>query len=376
MLSVITGRKVADESNARTNLMIIGICDSGGGKERARKVNKAVLVAAGMEEYIGAEKFKSEAGLINSLAEQPARLYQLDEMGRWMAEVASGAPSASYLREVITALMNLYTSSDEVIVSGAQADLNRVKKIYCPHAVLYGTTVPEKLMESLTTDNTNDGFLSRTLLVEATNQEPPDSEIIIENPPEGIVEYVRWWGAYNPGGNLNDEHPVPRIIHTTAEGLELYAELSNVAKDWRKRFPKLKGLWVRACEQARKLAMLHQLGMDRESIEVGAESVGWACAMIEHCLHKLAYLTQEWVSENWYERAIKRVVRVLRKCDGKASKTDISRSLNNMPIKQIDELLERLAHDGVVLKSSDPPKGRGRPKITYTLRSGDHLRYM
>lgn len=376
LMSVITGRKIADESNIRTNLMIIGICESGGGKERARKVNKAVLVAAGMAKYIGAEKFKSEAGLINSLHEQPARLYQLDEMGRWMAEVASGAPSAAYLREVITALMTLYTSSDEFFIGGAQADLNRVKEIHCPHAVLYGTTVPEKLMESLTTDNTNDGLLSRTLLIEATNPEPPDSTIIVEPPPERLVEYVSWWGDYKSGGNLSDTHPDPRVVHTTPDGLQLYEELAAVAKDWRTRFPKMKGLWVRAREQARKLALIHQLSLDRESVEVGPESVSWACAMVEHCLHKLAYLTQEWVSENWYERAIKRVVRVLRKCGGSAAKTDISRSLNNMPIKQIDELLERLSHDGVVSKNSDANGKRGRPKVVYTLRQGDHLMYM
>src|SRR4029077_2508281 len=93
---------------------------------------------------------------------EPAILLQVDEIGRHLRTL--GDKSQSHLYNIPTVLMKLFTSAGTPYVGDAYADTKKVKKIYQPHACLYGTTVPQSLYDSLSTESLTDGFLSRTLI--------------------------------------------------------------------------------------------------------------------------------------------------------------------------------------------------------------------
>lgn len=70
LMGTLAGRKVADTYNTRTNVYCLGVCMSGGGKERARQVNKEILFHAGLDRMAGPEGIASHAGLIAAVEKQ------------------------------------------------------------------------------------------------------------------------------------------------------------------------------------------------------------------------------------------------------------------------------------------------------------------
>ncbi len=371
LLSTITGRKVEDEYRTRTNLYVIGLCPAGGGKDHARRLNKEILAEADMVQYIGNEDFKSGSGLLSALHEHQSLLFQIDELGKWLQQIANGGngSGAGFLRDVVKALLNVYTSARSIIKTGAQADVNKVKTIKQPHAVIYATSIPTNVLESLSVENVNDGFLSRTLIVESSvgrSREKAPQNIDI---PAEILDYVRWWGAYTPEGNLGSINPVARKMQTDPDGAELYRELSALAEAEQDAWPEYAGLWVRSSEMARKLAILHQLSLDREAVEVGVRSVSWACEFIEYAISRAVFLAHEWVADGKFEKLLKRIVRVVRAGKDGISRYQITRAVSNVPTREIDEAIQRLIHDGRIKKVSR--KTGGRPADVYTVNSAE-----
>ena len=156
LLGTITGRKVADEYNTRTNVYCLGVCGSGGGKERPRLVNKEILFLAGLDRMAGPEGLASHAGLITAVHAQPSILFQLDEIGR-LLKTLSNPNRSPHLYHIATVLMRLFTCSNSVYIGDAYADKKRNKTINQPNACLYGTTVPQSLYEGLTAESVTDG---------------------------------------------------------------------------------------------------------------------------------------------------------------------------------------------------------------------------
>src|SRR5262245_9042008 len=100
VLGALMGRKVRTPTNLRSNLYIIGIAESGGGKDHARKAIKEILVQAGLSHHLGGERLGSSAGLITALVRQPAALFQIDEFGRFLAHVVDKRRAPKYLSEI------------------------------------------------------------------------------------------------------------------------------------------------------------------------------------------------------------------------------------------------------------------------------------
>ena len=84
LVGAVAGRRYRTPTDLRSNLYAIGIADSGGGKDHARRCAKRALHAAGLDRYLGGEDFASSAGLLTSLQLHPARLFQLDEFGQFL----------------------------------------------------------------------------------------------------------------------------------------------------------------------------------------------------------------------------------------------------------------------------------------------------
>ena len=99
-LGTLMGRKVRTASNLRSNLYVLGLAESGGGKDHARKVIKEILFQAGLADHLGGERIASGAGLITALTRQPSSLFQIDEFGKFTANVADKRRAPKHLSEI------------------------------------------------------------------------------------------------------------------------------------------------------------------------------------------------------------------------------------------------------------------------------------
>ena len=71
-LGALMGRQVRTPSNLRSNLYVLGIAESGGGKDHARKAIKETLFAGRVGRTFGGEQIATGAGLITALIRQPS----------------------------------------------------------------------------------------------------------------------------------------------------------------------------------------------------------------------------------------------------------------------------------------------------------------
>ena len=127
-LGTLMGRKVCTASNLRSNLYVLGMAESGGGKDHARKVIKEVLFQAGLADHLGGERIASGAGLITALTRQPASLFQIDEFGKFVANVADKRRAPKHLSEIWDLFTELATSAGTTFFGAEYADQKRAAR--------------------------------------------------------------------------------------------------------------------------------------------------------------------------------------------------------------------------------------------------------
>lgn len=364
LMATITGRKVEDKSGTRTNLYAIGVCNSGRGKEHARQVNKRILQEAGMEDLIGPEDIASSAGLISAVNHQPAVLLQIDEIGR-MLKTTQDAAKSPHLYGIITVLLRMYSASNALYIGPAYADAKKVARIDQPHACLYATSVPKSFMESLSEESLTDGFISRLLVFESSVKIPNRNfEAARGAVPSTIVQQVRWWGEYNPGGNLQAHNPRPRCIQHSADATTVFRELEDfaVAQDGENG-----AMWSRSVEKAVKLAMLWQMSADCNSPEITKQAAEWARDIVTHLTMRMVELAEEWVSSSAFDSAAKRVLRTIAAAgeDG-ISLSHLKLRMRFMKPREQQDVINDLVSTGQVF--SETVTTKGRPKVVYKTR--------
>lgn len=348
LLAALTGRKIRDEFGTRTNLYCLSVCRTGGGKDRARIVNKEILFQSGLQKYVGPESVASSAGLVSAVEAQPAILFQWDEIGR-LLKTMGDARGSPHLYNIGTVLMKLYSSAGTIYLSDAYADRDKNKAINQPHACLYGTTVPRSLYESLSAESITDGFLSRMLIFETDDHDPREQSVPEVPIPGELLDVARFWGEWKPEGNLHEETPEPRIVEYTPEAAAVFNDLSELAyQERRGAEEQIAALWTRTVEKARKLALLYACSQNHVQPLVERSAALWACELSDYLTRKMIAISRAWVAENQQESKHQRLLRII--ADGtppgvKAS--DLYRKTKFLTKREREELLEalRLASD-------------------------------
>jgi hypothetical protein len=357
--AVLAGRKVRDERGNRTNLYIVCLAGSGSGKDNARMINKSVLFKAGLNELEGQEDLASDAGLVTAVEAQPAVLFQIDEFGRWLRTI--GDPKkAPHLFNVISTLMKMYSSARSVFKGKAYADAKRNKVIDQPCVSLLATTAPEHFKQALTPDAMSDGFMARLIVFE-TGEMPPRVWQPEKDPPQAIVEAAAWWGDFNPGGNLNREHPKPVIVPTTDEARAVFNRLAAKADAEMER-PRedIRSIWARVEEKACRLALIYACSRNREKPVIDDVAAEWACGLSEHLTRRVLYLAHEYVSQGEFDAKQKAVLRAMRTAGGRMTRSQMCRVTQHLTQRERDEVIENLKETGRLKEAVEPTAGRSR----------------
>jgi hypothetical protein len=109
--ALLAGRKVRDEADNRTNLYVLGLANSGAGKDYPRKVNQRILLQVGLAESIG-DTFASGEGIEDRLFVQPSVLFQTDEIDGLMTKINLGRDARH--EGIMNVLLKMYTSASSL----------------------------------------------------------------------------------------------------------------------------------------------------------------------------------------------------------------------------------------------------------------------
>jgi len=345
----LAGRKVRDAGDNRTNLYLLGLANSGAGKEHPRKVNQKILYAVGLQDSLG-DAFASGEGIEDRLFCNPSMLFQTDEIDAVMIAIKEGK-EARY-EGIMQMLLKMYTSSNGLYPMRVKAGKEH-KVIDQPSLCIFGRAIPRNYYEALSVKMLTNGFFARMLIVEigrrVTGQEP-----VVRDLPASIVETARWWADFNPGtGNLDDWHPIPKVVGHTPEPMEVLSTLREQADA---EYSKAEenddtvgmAIWARANEKARRLALVYACSDNHENSVIGEAAARWAWEFVSYLTRRMLFMAYSHVADNPFHAECLKVIDKLRgAADGELPHSALLKAMK-IDAKSFRELINTLVERGDV----------------------------
>ena len=377
LVGTLAGRRYRTPTDLRSNLYAIGIADSGGGKDHARRCVKRALHAAGLDCYLGGEDLASSAGLLSSLQIHPARLFQVDEFGQFLKLVL--APRAPFHKAAIwSELTKLYTSAAEPYIGTEYADQGKRPRVTIeqPCACLWGVTVPAPFWSALEGGALADGSMARFLVFLTDEDYPERNETPADaDPPSSLVQALKDIAAgvpgHNAGGNLAgimeaSAKIVPYTVRLSpaadAAMLRLRRQATEQLRAHRGTFAT--ALFGRYAENAAKLAMLAAISRNPSAPITEACDVTWAGHLVEHCIGTLLREAERRVSDNDIEAKHKRVLGIIRAA-GQITRNDLVRKTQFLSRREREEIFDALVEGELVGRTQQPTETK--PVTIFTL---------
>ena len=356
-VGALMGRKYRTESNIRSNLYVVGIAESGAGKNHSRMVISEIFRRAGLLQYLGGNKIASGSGLLTAIGRHPAILFQLDEFGMFLAAAADRKRSPRYVTEILDLMVELYTTSGATYFGTEYASNqfnNSHKPIHQPCACIYGTTTPLHFWQALQASNVADGSLARFLILES-EEDFPDSNAsfgMINPSPELLSQLVLiHQGGGKLNGNLSEVGSVeevlvePRVVTLTHEARQRFVtlDLELLERLRSSRGTGFSSILARIEENATKLALIRAVSRDPVDPVIGEDDARWGIMISRHCAELTIREVTERVSENQVESNHKRAMRILRGAGEEGmSKSEFTRRTQFMDHRQRDSVLRTL----------------------------------
>ena len=383
LLGAVAGRRYQSPSGLRTNFFGIGVADSGGGKDNARRCAKELLFAAGLDKWIGGEGLPSAPGLLTSLELHPSRLYQIDEFGKFLASM-TGERAGERMVGVLTMLTKLFTNPGETLVGAeysnqsAQGGRPRVD-IHQPNACMWGTTVPGPLWGAVEGGAMTDGSLAR-FLVFVTDYSYPDTNATPAPlaAPSDLVETLaaiaRGADHHDAGGNLADlfsstvsmvPYTVPYTPEVEAALVALDREITSVLRSHEGEYST--AVFARQVEHTIKVALISAISRDPACPVIGMADFTWARDLVQHCTDTMLIEAEAKSADTPAEARIKVVLALLTASDAPLELATMNRKLHAMSPRERDDALQMLIESNQVERISVRADGKQRPTTCYGL---------
>lgn len=312
--ALLAGRKVRDEADNRTGLYLLGLANTGVGKDHPRKVNQRILMEIGLPECIG-DSFASGEGIEDRMLLTPAMLFQTDEIDGLMTKINQGSEGRH--ESIMNVLLKMYTSANAYYPMRVKAN-READVIDQPCLCIFGTAIPKHYYEALSLKMLSNGFFARMLVVEA-DKRGKGQDAHIQEIPESILTVARWWHQFEPGkhGNLRTWHPKPQIIPSTTAAKKVKVEFREYAEhcyDVAQRQDHQAGMafWARATEKVYRLALIYACSESHQSPLIDEPVVRWAWEFVDHQTQRMLFMASGHISENEHDARCKALLTTLR----------------------------------------------------------------
>lgn len=372
----LMGRKVATETDLRTNIYAVGVAHSGYGKDHSRKAIKNLCASAGIaDKILGGEDVSSDAAIMKAVKRSPSCLFQFDEIGHMIAS-AKAFNAATFTRAIPVMLTKLYSSANSIFLGKEYAGEEREREdVEQPNACLYGTTVPSTFYAGLTGADIRDGFLGRLLVFRAPDDEPLETDTGPGQPPDSLVTWAKaWWERVVGTGNLagTTARPQPIIVPMQADAKKVVADFRTTCRARRASAKEdnegAMALWSRAEENARKLALIYACSAEFDGATIDRAAMEWACELVDLLLSDLCDTIGNQVSDSPHEAAGQLILGAIRKMGGSAGRSAITRATRKLKPKDRMDAIADLIESGRLMIGPHPDRpGPGRHGNTYHL---------
>ncbi len=392
ILATVCGRRYAHEDGLRAVLYLIGVAESGFGKEAGRQAAVTLLSRAGLEQRVGTGDFASETGLVVQLRDMPIRMFPLDEFGRMLAGFTS-KNAGSHERQIVSSLMKLWGNAGRDTFLGKAYAEKPAIRIEEPHCVLYATTTAEQFWRAVQGSDVVDGVMSRLLVVPVDGVRGVWRDInpADVDPPQSLIDAVKMLAKGPPMGDLasidSSERPgvhAPVVMSPAAAAASV--KVRETADALALKVPGQTVLWRRAHEQTLRLALVAAVGSwpthiaacnlamvePAKAPTIGETDILWAWSIVRWCTHRMASAVGDLVADNDEERTTLAIVKAARRGgqDG-VTRSALTRALHRVPRAVREAALKTALESGLVVLQTRPHRGSGPAQERYCLATPD-----
>lgn len=341
-VGVLIGRKYESPTRLGSNLYLVGLAESGSGKEHARKVIKNIIYKAGIQKLLGGETIASGQGLRSALEENPSKLFLLDEFGLLLQGLNS-KNVGTYQKDIINTLMKLYSSYGTISTGTEYSDKklrNRVD-IESPCCCLYATSTHSTFYDALSGGDGASGNIARMLIINEGLKRPPRRKVLFSEIPDSIIEKVKAiYEHKHSGGNL--EGYFPYTVPMKAEVEDAFFDLDESMTD-KMISPATCSVYSRVAENAIKLALTYAVSVNYENPIIDEYAFSWGRDISLWCANNLIEQFNAFVADSDHGKIIKKFLRIIKESGSNGiSGRDLSRKVQEVRAQERDEIMKKL----------------------------------
>ena len=372
-LSFLTGRRIKDERNNRSNIYLVALANSGTGKDHPRKVNMNVAFQHDLGCCI-AESFGSGEGLEDAMFMHPSMLFEIDEFDTVFNALKFAKDGRG--ESVMEKLLRFYGASNGIYKmrklsirnnDGKKTDDDR--KIINPHLVILGTAIPKFFYSALSERVLANGLIARCMVLDAGKRghgRKPSGEDI----PEEINRTIEIIKKYGLPGNLTEINAAPMIIVADPEADAMLTRLNEkydciYDRHEAEQRNEAMAFWARAFEKVCKLSMLYAVSQNPVKPIISVDAVKWASAFVEYVTDQMLWMVDNYSYENLFDEKCRKAVRYIREAGGRVAHGVLLKRMHE-PKEVFKQIIETMEENGTITHEI---KGTG-PSMTkfYILR--------
>jgi hypothetical protein len=366
LCETIFGRRVRSHTDLRTNDYNLILATTGSGKEACEATITKILDAADPGcRYMIPPDVQSGNGLMKALSNSPCAIWVCDEFGKILQAVLDKKGN-QHIKNIGNHLLKLYGKSNGTYGGAAHSDGIR-NRIVQPHLCILGLSTSSTVFDSISTDQVADGLLGRIAIWPVQNRPDPREDMTISQPSETLVEAVKSWLEFEPGGNLV---ATPETIRMSDEALNRWKQH---AKDINQRMSSESELraavWSRVAARTMKFAMVCRCSRleiepakcQWDFVQIELEDVQWAICISNW----LARISCGLIRENVYDKSGSKAKQILMKAievNGEVVKRDILRTFRSLTAGDLQAAAEELGLETSQVNT------KGRAKTIYRRR--------
>lgn len=363
-VGTVMAHRFRTPSDLRSNMMTLGICGAGMGKDHARKCISLLFNEVGMGEKLLGD-FASDTSVITALHKRNGIGFAMtDEIGDALATMGSKNAGSHEVR-ILRITKELFSSANSVYLGKEYADEKvEAKRINQPCLSVYGTSTEKQFYDALSSDKILDGFLPRWLIFEGSGHSQKTNKMnSVINAPDSLIEAFRKIYDINPAGDspsLVVGRIKPRVVDISDGAADKFNQLDDYAEEMRlKEYDKKSGfdaLYARVPEHAYKLALVaHGEG------GINASVAAWACELMMHLSGRMVAIARENIGNNDYERDLMAVLRFISLHENGINKRPIIRKFQRIALQDLNKILHHLAESGNIEIEEKLSKGNNKP---------------
>lgn len=353
LLSYLTARKISAYGKTRTNLHVVGLADSGSGKDAARSVSARILAACGAPAY--PERYKSASAFWKTIQLHGAVFSQIDEFGLFLQAVNN---DTAHLKALTEAMLRAFSLScyDKVVVDVGATNLkDESEPMAYPAFTFYGTSTFTDFVESMTEKQLTNGFSARCTFF-AGDSDPPCNYreydgYIAPSPPEELVKSCRDWLNFRAtfAVEIPDafDVPVDSDANRALREIQKKAEKAQVGASEAERT-----FFARIAEKAKKYALLFaasKFGPNESALRIDLDCANNAAALCDYETSFFRHLLENEIATSKAESHVLKAKKWFKDLENKQfTKSEFTRKFQRLSTTERRDLIQTLQDLGIV----------------------------